>query len=141
MAHRKDHIRQMEREHKMKAKTKITVALAGLLALGTIALVVQAQDNGGPPRGGAPNGPPMRGHRPPAPAIVVALDANHDGVIDANEIANAPAALKSLDKNGDGKLTPDEYMGRPPGPPPNFDGGNEAGGPPEGAPAGPPPGR
>ena len=44
----------------------------------------------------------------------MALDANHDGVIDANEIANAPAALKTLDKNGDGKLTPDEFMGRVP---------------------------
>jgi Ca2+-binding EF-hand superfamily protein len=55
------------------------------------------------------------------------LDANHDGVIDADEIANAPAALKKLDKNGDGKLTPDELrphhpkgmgggQGRPPGP-------------------------
>jgi Ca2+-binding EF-hand superfamily protein len=37
-----------------------------------------------------------------------ALDLNHDGVIDADEIANAPAALKTLDKNGDGRLTPDE---------------------------------
>jgi len=55
-----------------------------------------------------------------------ALDANHDGVIDAAEIANASAALKSLDKNGDGKLTQDELRpprpqggdrpGRPPGP-------------------------
>ena len=58
----------------------------------------------------------------------MALDANHDGVIDANEIANASAALKTLDKNGDGKLTPDEL--RPPrpqggdrqGPPPGQDG-------------------
>jgi Ca2+-binding EF-hand superfamily protein len=57
-----------------------------------------------------------------------ALDANHDGVIDENEIANASAALKALDKNGDGKLTQDEL--RPPrpaggdrqGPPPGPDG-------------------
>jgi hypothetical protein len=40
--------------------------------------------------------------------IIAALDANHDGEIDANEIANAPAALRKLDKNGDGKLTRDE---------------------------------
>ncbi|MGD0743655.1 MAG: EF-hand domain-containing protein [Verrucomicrobiota bacterium] len=125
----------------MKTKTKTIVALAGLLALGTVALVVQAQDNGRPPGGGTPNGPAMRGPRPPAPAIVAALDANHDGVIDADEIANAPAALKTLDKNGDGKLTPDEFMGRRPAPPPNPNGGNEAAGPPEGAPAGPPPGQ
>ena len=65
---------------------------------------------------------------PPSP-LMEALDANHDGVIDANEIANASAALKALDKNGDGKLTPDEL--RPPrpqggghhqGPPPAHDG-------------------
>ena len=44
-----------------------------------------------------------------------ALDVNHDGVIDADEIANAPAELKTLDKNGDGKLTQDEL--RPQRPP------------------------
>jgi hypothetical protein len=48
--------------------------------------------------------PPFRGPRP-APPLFAALDTNHDGVIDANEIANAPAALKKLDKNDDGKLT------------------------------------
>jgi Ca2+-binding EF-hand superfamily protein len=37
-----------------------------------------------------------------------ALDADHDGVISAAELANASASLKSLDKNGDGKLTEDE---------------------------------
>jgi hypothetical protein len=89
-----------------------------------------------PPRHAPANAP-----RPPIPLIVKALDANGDGIIDAAEIANAPAVLKSLDKNGDGVLTRDEYLGRPPGPPP--DGGNdpEAGGPPpDGAPDGPPPG-
>jgi hypothetical protein len=132
----------------MKTNMKTMLALAGLLALGVTALVVKAQDNGGPQNGNGPSGPPMQGHRPPVPAIVAALDANHDGVIDADEIANAPAALKSLDKNGDGKLTPDEFMGKrpgppdgmPPGPPPNANGGDEAGGPPDGTPPGPPPG-
>ena len=46
--------------------------------------------------------------------ILDVLDANHDGVIDADEIANASQALLKLDKNGDGRLTPDEY--RPPRP-------------------------
>ena len=44
----------------------------------------------------------------PEPLIQV-LDANHDDVIDAQEIANAPAALLKLDKNHDGRLTSDEY--------------------------------
>ncbi len=96
-------------------KTKSTIALA-LLALGATALLASAQDNnppsGGPP-GGGPGGP--RGHRHPPLPIVMALDANHDGVIDAKEIANASAALKTLDKNGDGQLSLDEYM--PPLPP------------------------
>ncbi len=128
----------------MKTKTKTIVALAGMLALGTVALVVKAQDPGGPPNSDGSNGPSMRGHRPPAPAIVRALDANHDGVIDADEIANAPAALKTLDKNGDGKLTPDEFMGpRPHMRPPGGNGAaSENGGLPPGdnnAPPGPPP--
>lgn|SRR5690242_15912859 len=99
-------------------KTKLTTAL--VVALGALALAANAQDNNPPndgPPGGGPDqrGPGMRGQRPPVPAIVRALDANHDGVIDADEIANASAALKTLDKDGDGKLTPKEYMGpRPP---------------------------
>jgi len=60
---------------------------------------------------------------PPSP-LMEALDANHDGVIDANEIANASAALKTLDKNGDGKLTQDELR------PPRPQGGNRQGPPP-----------
>ena len=53
--------------------------------------------------------------RPQAPGaymrlnpVLAALDTNKDGVISAEEIANAPAALKKLDKNGDGKITEDE---------------------------------
>ena len=97
----------------MKTTTKMIIAV---LALSASALIVNAQDAGGPPDGQRPprqtesgNGPGgMNGHRPPPSPLMDALDANHDGIIDANEIANAPAALKKLDKNGDGKLTPDE---------------------------------
>ncbi|HXS68712.1 MAG TPA: EF-hand domain-containing protein [Candidatus Polarisedimenticolia bacterium] len=102
-------------------KTTIKTMLA-VLALSASALIVNAQDAGGPPPDDQrpPGGPGMHGHHfpPPSPLMEV-LDANHDGVIDADEIANAPAALKKLDKNGDGKLTMDELRPpRPHGPPP-----------------------
>lgn len=68
------------------------------------------------------DGPRPDGHRPPPPPIVGALDGNHDGVIDADEIANASRALQALDKNGDGKLTPDEFHPHPPGGGPGMGG-------------------
>ena len=102
----------------MKTTSK---ALIALLALGASALIVTAQDDGNPPPGDqrpprreGPGGPGMNGPRPPVPPLMAALDANHDGVIDETEIANASAALKKLDKNGDGKLTQEEL--RPPRP-------------------------
>jgi hypothetical protein len=51
--------------------------------------------------------PPHQDQRWHSP-IIDALDVNHDGVIDSNEIANACAALKTLDKNHDGQLSYDE---------------------------------
>ena len=104
----------------MKNKAKLLVLSLGLVA--TALLIAQdgpAPREGGPggdgPRGpggqGGPGGPR------PQPALILALDANHDGVIDADEIANASAALKKLDKNGDGKLTREEYLGPRPGGP------------------------
>lgn len=134
----------------MKTRTKLMMAL---LALGFSAWMITAQNTGANdpngqeqqplPPGAGPGGHPGPGpggvggpggpgrHRPPPP-IIAALDANHDGVIDEAEIANASAALRTLDKNGDGKLTMDELMppppprgeGRPPGPggPPPPDG-------------------
>jgi hypothetical protein len=108
----------------MKNISKLMVAV---LALGSSAWMVTAQpDNAAPsdserplpPEGAPPGGPGMRPHRPPPP-FLKALDANADGVVDADELANAVAALKTLDKNGDGKLTPDElFMPRPEGQPP-----------------------
>ena len=51
-----------------------------------------------------------RSAQPPPPSpLVSALDRNHDGVIDAAEMATASQALQTLDRNGDGKLTRDEY--------------------------------
>jgi len=92
----------------MKTKTTMKTMLI-LLALGASAFIVNAQDAGGPPPDGGPGGGGPR-HRPPPLPLITALDVNHDGVIDSNEIANASAELLTLDKNGDGKLTPDEYL-------------------------------
>jgi hypothetical protein len=46
-------------------------------------------------------------------ARFAALDANGDGIPDANEIASAPQALARLDKDGDGKVTREEAMPMP----------------------------
>jgi len=143
----------------MKTNMKIKTILA-VMAVSATALMASAQDNGqnGPPPGvgGDQGGPPPGDgggaggggfrHHPPIPAIVRALDVNHDGIIDSNEIANASVELLTLDKNSDGQLTLDEYMGKRPGPPPgapdenantNSPSGGDLNGPPPGG--GPPP--
>lgn len=99
----------------MKKIIKATLALVWVAAG---VLPVYAQDYGSP-NGDGPNGDgPPRHHRPPPLPLLMALDTNHDGIIDSNEIANASAELLKLDKNGDGQLTKDEYM---PPLPPNAD--------------------
>ncbi len=128
----------------MKNKTILmTLGLTVTLALPVAVLCAQEKAPSGPrgprppiqdrvqagPGGPRPDAPDLgqggqggQGQRPPPP-LIAALDVNHDGVIDADEIANAPAALKKLDKNGDGKLTEDELR------PPRPEGGPERGGP------------
>jgi EF hand domain-containing protein len=117
----------------MKKSKLMMMALA--LSLAAITMAQDAPPNGDRPAppDAAPNGPrppggPGRdGFRPPMSPLEQALDADHDGIISAEEIANASAALKKLDKNGDGKLTPDEFRpmfrrgGRGPGGP-GFEG-------------------
>src|SRR5205807_10240783 len=103
----------------MKTSTKL--ALLGSAVLGVAAWTLTAQDSGPAPDRDRPqrrdDGPPAAGRegRFPMMPLIGALDLNHDGVIDADEIKNASAALLKLDKNGDGKLTREEFMGRPPG--------------------------
>jgi hypothetical protein len=77
------------------------------------------QQQGG--QGQQPPPPPPNGQRPPPPPLVGAIDANHDGVISADEIANASEALKQLDQDGDGQLSREEFC---PPPPPRNGGGN-----------------
>jgi hypothetical protein len=129
---------------------KKNTLIALVAVIGAVSIAAIAQDAGGPPQG-EPGGPGIGGPgqggrgmmgRRPMPAIVNALDANHDGVIDADEIANAVAVLKKLDKNGDGKLTREEYMGKPPMRPPQDGAGGpppDGNGLPDGGPGGPPP--
>jgi hypothetical protein len=100
---------------------KTAIPAGAAVALVSVAIVL-AQSGGGtpPPRGdegpGGEMGGPGHGHHPPPP-LETALDTNKNGIIDADEIANAPASLKKLDKNGDGKLEPEEYRPqRPPRP-------------------------
>lgn len=118
-----------------------TIALVGVIALALGAEVVAAQPPGGrdrprgerpgPPRGLDGRGPEGRGPGfvPPRFPLMVALDADEDGEISAEEIADAVAALKKLDKNEDGKLTREEL--RPqfgPGGPGGFGGRGGPGG-------------
>ena len=126
-------------------RKRASFALALSLAL-VPALIIFAQDAprpggpGGPGTPGGPGGPGEGpGRRPPVMLpIIAALDANHDGVIDAKEIDNAPAALRTLDKNNDGQLSMDELRpARGPGGPGGPGGG--PGGPPPSRPNRPPP--
>lgn len=89
--------------------------IAAVVCLGGSVAFGQAGNEGRGPGGrggfGAPSNP-----------LFEALDANKDGVISADEIANAVAALKALDTNGDGQITRDEVR-------PQFTGRGEGGGP------------
>ncbi len=69
----------------------------------TLPSATQAQDGRGPGCGWFPQ----------VNARFAALDANGDGIPDANEIASAPQALARLDKDGDGKVTREEAMPMP----------------------------
>ena len=114
------------------------------VALSASTCLLTAQEGNPPPRGerpppreGGPDGP--RGpHGPGGPGgpggprmvspLVAALDLNHDGVIDADEMAKAGESLKKLDRNHDGKLTMEEYRPQRPGGPGGPDGERRPGG-------------
>jgi hypothetical protein len=46
--------------------------------------------------------------------VIQALDTNHDGIIEADEITNAAQSLKTLIKSGYNQLTIRDLMGPPP---------------------------
>ncbi len=75
-----------------------------LLILGLSTIALRAADEDRRPRPGP---------RGPSPLLLV-LDADKDGVLSADEIANAATALKALDANGDGQLDRSEMMPPPP---------------------------
>ncbi|MES2920064.1 MAG: hypothetical protein V4819_00855 [Verrucomicrobiota bacterium] len=58
--------------------------------------------------------PPVDRRPPPPQPLLVVLDANRDGALSPDEIANSSSALGDLDKNGDGMLTRKELLPRPP---------------------------
>jgi Ca2+-binding EF-hand superfamily protein len=87
-------------------------------------MLAMAQNAGGRPNPGQPEGRPGAG---PGGPVLRALDADGDGEISASEIADAAKALAKLDRNGDGKLTREEIG--PPG------GGDRPAARPEGRPA------
>src|SRR3954469_4268206 len=104
----------------------ILILTVGLAVSSAVLLAQDADQTPKPPRAGSDRGPGgpggPGGQRPPPSPLFEALDLNHDGVIDADELAKASQSLKKLDKNGDGKLTLDELrpMRRGPnGPPPD----------------------
>ena len=87
-----------------------SVLLAALLCgSGTASLL--AQGPGGPPPGG-PGGPGR--HGPPPNPLFEALDTNHDGILSAEEMANASTSLKALLKNGATELRREDLRPAPP---------------------------
>lgn len=48
--------------------------------------------------------------RPAETAVLLTLDANHDGILQPMEVANATSSLRRLDANHDGAVTADELQ-------------------------------
>ena len=78
------------------------ILMFAILATLSMSSLAHAQRGEGGPRGG------QRGGQRPASPMMTALDANQDGKLSAEEIANAATALKTLDKNKDGVIDANE---------------------------------
>ena len=94
------------------------VTLLTALLCGASAVSLLAQGPGGPP----PGDDRRPYHGPPPSPLFDALDTNHDGVISAEEMANATAALKSLLKPGSNELRREDVR---PLPPPHHPGNDD----------------
>lgn len=97
----------------MKKQSIFSTALAVLF----LAAAAIGQDTPGPEaaRGRSPALRQQANGRPEFPALMaqrsplmMALDADKDGILSASEIENASKALAKLDKDGDGALSPEE---------------------------------
>jgi hypothetical protein len=78
-----------------------------------------ADQRPGRPAGSGPareEGRPTSGRAHPADLVMLALDANADGILAAAELANATRSLGALDANRDGQLSHDELLPLPPTP-------------------------
>ncbi len=91
-------------------KTLPTLAAVATLTLASWPLHAQQDQPNRPPappqREGQRQNQPERG----VPLFFRILDTNHDGAIDADEMAHAGEALRKLDRNGDGRLTPEDMQ-------------------------------
>ena len=84
----------------------LRATLLAALLCGVSSVSLLAQGLGG--------GPEHPHHGPPPSPLFDALDTNHDGVLSAEEIANAPASLKALLKDGATDLKREDLRPTPP---------------------------
>jgi len=97
-------------------KSPLIFSAALVLTLLTTAAEGQDAPKGEGPQGRFPGLRQQQGNRrSELPALMaqrsplmMALDADKDGILSASEIENASKALAKLDKNGDGVLSPEE---------------------------------
>lgn len=91
-----------------KIRSYRSLLLAALLCGATTAPLL-AQEAGAPPMGG----PADHHHGPPPSPLFDALDTNHDGVLSADEMANAPTALRGLLIPGSNELRREDLRPAP----------------------------
>lgn len=102
---------QTKPEQTMSTIRYLTLITAALAA-GTVLTTAQPAERG--PRPERPRAQRPGGAQQPVRVnpFFVMFDANHDGVIDQQEVAKAAEVLKKLDRDGDGKITPQEFRPR-----------------------------